>query len=117
MMHLPFPHPEPDTPRGLHDLAMELCDQARGARNLGYSALALQFYAWACKYESRAARILDEVEDNEPTRTILYRSAVYLAINAEDFEQAEALIEAAGMDRSLWDDELGSRSTTNVEGV
>ncbi len=46
----------------------------------------------AAKFEIEAANILSIAKNNEPTRSILYRSAASLAFNAKEYDLAERMI-------------------------
>ena len=79
----------------LHRQAMESADQADVARRAGdmpsYSALTLQ----AFRLEAAAARELLNEYELEPTRSVLFRSAATLSLEAGFHREAEQLIAAA----------------------
>lgn len=75
-----------------HNKAMELTDLAFFSKRKGQIDEANQFLRQALEYETRAANNLKENLKTEPTRSILYRSAASLAIDCEEFREAERLI-------------------------
>ncbi len=79
------------TVRSLHDEAMELAQLALVARQTGDQerAAALTLEAFGC--EAQAADLVPEGVDSEPTRSILYRSAAWLALQANLPDEAVRL--------------------------
>jgi hypothetical protein len=75
-----------------HDKAMNLSQDALVLKLKGKSGF-LDMYAEAFEYEQKAAMIFLNALDNEPKRSILFRSAASLAIQCEKFNEAEQLIE------------------------
>lgn len=73
----------------LHEQAMDYADQALSA---GGPLEALRLNRLALEYERRAADLLKEEWQEEPTRSILYRSAATLALDCADYEEAERLV-------------------------
>lgn len=65
----------------LHEQAMQLVDQAFIAKKEGNTTLAESLTTKAFKLELKAANLLKDRLDVEPTRSILYRSAASLAID------------------------------------
>jgi hypothetical protein len=72
----------------LHDEAMAVVDEARAHERNGDKEGYLQLLRKACKLEEKAARLLDQGAESEPTRSVLFRSASSLAFQAEDYHQA-----------------------------
>jgi hypothetical protein len=77
--------------RELHDKAMELADYSFIAKHNGKEEDAIRYASEACIYETMAANSIERLESSEPTRSILYRSAAWLAYNAKDYEMARDL--------------------------
>ncbi len=75
-----------------HHCAMEAADKADRARRLGRHEEALQYFSEAFYHERLAAMKLQDHQAIEPTRSILFRSAASLAIECEEFREAERLI-------------------------
>lgn len=59
----------------LHDRAMEYTDHAYFAKKRGDSVAELDYNRQALKLEIKAAEMLRDRYDMEPSRSILYRSA------------------------------------------
>ena len=81
------------TVRELHHQAMELASLAFLARHAGDLAQAQALARQALPYEVAAAEQLVDQLDEEPTRSLLYRSAASLAMQGGEFAEAERLIE------------------------
>lgn len=79
--------------RELHNQAMTLAQQALVAREAGALAEAEAFARQALSFEILAAERLTNAPENEPTRSILYRSAAALAYQSNDFVTAQRLID------------------------
>jgi hypothetical protein len=79
----------------LHRQAMDLADAAFRHRIKGDHSAAKDCFRKAMEIEARAASLVEASFDNEPTRSILHRSAATLAIHCEDWKQAERLAAAA----------------------
>ena len=82
-----------DTVRSLHDAAMELAQLVLVARHTGdrerEAALAWEAY----EREAQAAGLVPDGTASEPTRSILYRSAAWLALDANLPDEAVRLAE------------------------
>lgn len=78
--------------RDLHLTAVELAGQAFSARLYGDSERAKELAQQALEYEQRAAIIVATDYSAEPTRSVLYRSAASLAIQCDQYEEAERLL-------------------------
>lgn len=76
----------------LHDNAMAKAEQADLHRKRGEAGPAVEFYASAAEWEAKAALLCQY----EPSRSILCRSAAWLAIRGRRYEVAIDLC-AAGM--------------------
>ncbi len=81
--------------RSLHDEAMELAQLALVARHTGTveRAAALAREAWGL--EAQAAGLVPDEAASEPTRSILYRSAAWLALDANLPDEGIRLAERA----------------------
>ena len=74
---------------------MDLADQAVAAQRRKARNEATQLFRQAFERE-RAAAVLFVIDfDAEPTRSVLLRSAASLALDCEEFREAERLIAAA----------------------
>lgn len=76
----------------LHDKAMELAQFALLARVQGEASKVKQLSKDAFQYERDAAMLLFYDYDLEPTRSVLFRSAASLALNAESYKEAEEMV-------------------------
>jgi hypothetical protein len=74
----------------LHEAAMDLADQAFLAKNPSRSR---ELFRVAFEKEREAAEIWTKISGQEPTRSVLYRSAAALAVDCEEYDEAELLIE------------------------
>ena len=79
-----------------HYLVMQLTDEALAARRKGDFDAAVGYFRAAFEAERRAAEALSTSFDLEPTRSILYRSAGYLALDCGETREAERMA-AAGL--------------------
>ncbi len=79
--------------RSLHDEAMELAQLALVARHTGNVERAAALAREAFGREAQAADLVPEGVDSEPTRSILYRSAAWLALQANLPDEAVRLAE------------------------
>lgn len=61
---------------------MEICSQALSEKTAGNLTAAKKLFAKALTFESQAASILKHEYDEEPTRSILYRSAASIALDS-----------------------------------
>lgn len=73
----------------LHETAMELLDKGLLERD---SSRARDWFRSAFEKERAAASLLAEARDEEPTRSVLYRSAATLALDCREYDEAERLI-------------------------
>jgi len=83
----------------MHRQAMEKADQAAAVQKAGDLEEARALFREACRLESEAAHALIDKSDAEPTRSVLFRSAASLAIEAEQFAHAAYLL-ACGLEGS-----------------
>lgn len=79
----------------LHEQAMEFSDQAFFAKREGDLVSAKKFSCQGLELETQAAEILKDDLDEEPSRSVLYRSAASMAMSCEEYRQAEKLIATA----------------------
>lgn len=76
----------------LHSQAMDIAEEAFALqRNSDYES-AIKLFQHALDLEQQAAFMLELTPENEPSRSILFRSAASLAYHAGDFEFAEKLV-------------------------
>lgn len=78
-----------------HDRAMELADRALAARREGNSEQSVAWFREALTFEQRAAELVAPDLTEEPTRSVLHRSAAALAIECGELREAERLIAVA----------------------
>jgi len=79
----------------LHEEAMDLAEMAFFAKRRGENYNYCKYILRALNLEKAAARLLNNGEDVEPTRTILYQGAAYFALNMGFFIEAEDLVREA----------------------
>jgi len=82
--------------RELHKEAMDLAELAFVAKLRGNLEKAGQLSRQAFEYEAQAARLVPDESSSEPTRSVLYSSAAWLALDCNEFREAERLV-AAGL--------------------
>jgi hypothetical protein len=75
-----------------HRQAMEQTDLALAARRQGDEVLALRHFRQAYELEAQAAAAFATRLDAEPTRSVLFRSAATLALDAKLLPEAEKLV-------------------------
>src|SRR6266540_4312179 len=76
----------------LHTTAMDIAEEAFDYQRKGERGAAADLFFQALHLEQQAANMLDIKRENEPSRSILFRSAASLAYNAGDYETAEKLV-------------------------
>ena len=76
----------------LHNQAMDIAEEAFLAQKEGEEEKAIELFSKALSLEHEAANLLSIAIENEPTRSILYRSSAALAQNSNQFDLAERLI-------------------------
>ena len=79
----------------LHNLAMDLAEEAFVCSIKNEKEKSINLYKKALSFEKKAAMYLKDSIDEEPSRSVLFRSAASLAYNCNDFEEAEKLISFA----------------------
>lgn len=79
----------------LHRKAMELADNADRSLRRGDDDRAAELLRNALELERRAAELVEMQSDNEPTRSVLLRSAASLALQCGEYREAERLIATA----------------------
>lgn len=77
----------------LHSKAMAIADDAFIAKRRGDTEQARQLSSEAFIYERDAALLLLNKFDIEPTRSVLFRSAGWLAFNAKEHEKAKVMVD------------------------
>ncbi len=75
--------------KSLHDQAMALNEKSIVLERNGDIDAAKKIAEEAFNLEFQAASLLEAKEENEPTRSILYCSAVSIAVRAGAFENAK----------------------------
>jgi hypothetical protein len=75
-----------------HRQAMEQTDLAHAARRQGDEVLSLRYFRKAYELEAQAAAAFASRLDAEPTRSVLFRSAATLALDAKLLPEAEKLV-------------------------
>jgi hypothetical protein len=81
--------------KDLHHEAMRLVDQASDLRRRGEEAEADARLRQALEHERRAAELAAPDLAQEPTRSVLHRSAATLACQCGEYREAERLITTA----------------------
>ncbi len=76
----------------LHKEGMHLAEMAIVAKLKGDLEQSNQLFRQAYEKESQAARLMPDEPSHEPTRSILYRSAASLALDCNEYREAERLI-------------------------
>ena len=76
----------------LHSKAMDVAESAFMQKMRGNLLQARDLFVEAFELERDAAMQLEKDLESEPTRSILFRSAASLAMNAGDFHSAEKMI-------------------------
>ncbi|OQX26499.1 MAG: hypothetical protein BWK80_10180 [Desulfobacteraceae bacterium IS3] len=80
--------------RLLHEKAMDMAEKAFVAKLKGDTEQAARLFREAFENEAEAARAVPDLPSSEPTRSVLYRSAASLALDCNEFREAERLIGA-----------------------
>jgi len=76
----------------LHSKAMDIAERAFIAQRKAQLDKAKQLSQEALIYEREAAMLLLNDYDIEPTRSVLFRSAACLALDFDDYREAEKMI-------------------------
>jgi cell fate regulator YaaT (PSP1 superfamily) len=74
----------------LHETAMAFAEQALRSQD---PRRAQKFFRSAFEHERKAAELLEDAYDFEPTRSVLYRSAATLARDCKEYGEAKRLIQ------------------------
>jgi hypothetical protein len=85
----------------LHEAALELFDEAERHERRGLPAEAHKFFQKALEEETEAADLWARIDGDEPTRSILYRSAAAIALRAGEIAHAIVLCDNALASPSL----------------
>jgi hypothetical protein len=110
----------------LHNAALDLADEAFFLRKKGNLVGAIELFKEAYHLEIKAAFQCASFSDNEPTRSILFKSAAHLANNAHLYELAAKAVHNAlagdapqSISEELYEllDELSFRKHLLVKGV
>ncbi len=76
----------------LHNQAMDLAENAFLARQKGDKIAFVQLSREAFLLEKAAAMLLQNQFDAEPTRSILFKSAAFLAFDAQEYQECRDMI-------------------------
>ncbi|MEL6720760.1 MAG: hypothetical protein AAFP82_18800 [Bacteroidota bacterium] len=79
----------------LHEQAMLLAEEAFLAKRSKDTANSIDLYKKAYHLEEQAALLMITDYSIEPTRSVLFKGAANLAINAEKYQEAERMIRFA----------------------
>lgn len=75
----------------LHQQAMDFANLAVNAQKAKQAQKALQYFEQAFNAEKQAAMTLAYDFSKEPSRSVLFRSATFLALKAEKYQEAERM--------------------------
>ena len=81
--------------KDLHHEAMRLVDEAESARRDGNVQVARERLRQAFEHERQAADLVAGDLSQEPTRSVLHRSAASLALECGELREAERMINVA----------------------
>lgn len=76
----------------LHNQAMDLAENAFLAQQKGDKTAFVQLSREAFLLEKAAAMLLQNQFDAEPTRSILFKSAAFLAFDAQEYQECRDMI-------------------------
>ena len=76
----------------LHEKAMDIAERGFLAEKKGQLEQAKQLSSQAYEYECKAAMLLLNDYEIEPTRSVLFKSAACLALDFENYREAERMI-------------------------
>lgn len=79
----------------LHEQAMQLAEEAFLAQRAKNNLIAKDLYEQAYGLEKQAALMLITDYAIEPSRSVLFKGAASLALNAENYQEAERMIRFA----------------------
>ena len=104
--------------RTLHEQAMDLAEQAAIKKLRGDSSGMEEILQRALALEAKAAGMVADDMEAEPTRSVLHRSAATLAVQCGELKQAEKLIAVAQLGVIKWELSGGTSSNSvTVEQV
>ena len=75
----------------LHNEAMLLAERALSMKKGGNVNRDLPLFAQAFDFECQAAMLYVNDYENEPRRSVFFRSAAWMAFHAEEFREAERM--------------------------
>lgn len=78
-----------------HEEAMDFAEMAFFASRRSEQYNYWKYIQRALNYEKAAARLLKNVGDSEPSRSVLYQGAIHFALNLDNFEEAKTLLAEA----------------------
>ncbi len=78
--------------KSLHNSALEIAELAFTLKKEGMTDRSIEEFYKAYELEKKAADLIPIDKKNEPSRSILYRSAGSLALNANLFIEAEKMV-------------------------
>ena len=78
-----------------HQKAMDLAEKAFFLKRRGQVSAAIDLFSEAFVLESQIALTLEAISENEPSRSVFFRSAASLALRAEKFGDAEKMVAEA----------------------
>jgi hypothetical protein len=76
----------------LHNKAMDLAENAFLAQKKGDTTAFIQLSKDAFLLEKAAAMLLQNEQNAEPSRSILFKSAAFLAFDAQEFQECRNMI-------------------------
>jgi tetratricopeptide (TPR) repeat protein len=79
----------------LHRQAMDFAEKALMAKHQGELERSYALFRQAFEKEKKSADFFQNHLNEEPTRSVFYRSAASLALQCEEFREAERLIATA----------------------
>jgi len=81
--------------QALHRQAMDMAEMALIAKHQGNLDKANDLFREAYDKEKESAEFFKTLMNEEPTRSVFYRSAASLAVQCQEFREAERLIATA----------------------
>ena len=76
----------------LHRLAMDIADRAFDLERKQMARQARKLFKQAFETERKAARMIPRSNSYEPSRSVMFRSAASLALNAQLIDDAEKMV-------------------------
>ena len=77
--------------RTIHEKSMTIADEGYRLKGIGKISESKECFLKAFKLEKQAADLVPNSIGNEPSRSILYKGAAWLALNAGLFREAEIM--------------------------